>query len=63
MTSIDAGAAPRKPWYKYGVAFLMFEIALAIAVRRLFAVHDVQRPRRFSGQALTRDRLKPSRCT
>jgi hypothetical protein len=32
MTSIDAGATPREPWYKYGVAFLLLEMALAIAV-------------------------------
>jgi hypothetical protein len=24
--------APHEPWYKYGVAFLLFEIAVAIAV-------------------------------
>jgi|HubBroStandDraft_4_1064222.scaffolds.fasta_scaffold843592_2 hypothetical protein len=32
MNPVDIRAAPREPWYKYGVAFLMFEIALAIAV-------------------------------
>jgi hypothetical protein len=31
MNPVDIRAAPRD-WYKYGVAFLMFEIALAIAV-------------------------------
>jgi hypothetical protein len=24
--------APREPWYKYGVAFLLLEMAIAIAV-------------------------------
>ena len=32
MNPVDVRATPREPWYKYGVAFLMFEIALAIAV-------------------------------
>jgi hypothetical protein len=32
MNPVDIRVAPREPWYKYGVAFLMFEIALAIAV-------------------------------
>ncbi len=32
MKPVDIHVAPREPWYKYGVAFLMFEIALAIAV-------------------------------
>jgi hypothetical protein len=32
MNPVDIRVAAREPWYKYGVAFLMFEIALAIAV-------------------------------
>jgi hypothetical protein len=32
MNPVDIRIAPREPWYKYGVAFLMFEIALAVAV-------------------------------
>jgi len=32
MNHVDIRVAPHDPWYKYGVAFLMFEIALAIAV-------------------------------
>jgi hypothetical protein len=32
MNPVDVRATPRERWYKYGVAFLMLEIALAIAV-------------------------------
>ena len=31
MTSSPDKAAPHEPWYKYGVAVLLFEIAAAIA--------------------------------
>jgi hypothetical protein len=32
MNPVDIRATPRELWYKYGVAFLLFEMALAIAV-------------------------------
>jgi len=43
MNHVDIRVAPHEPWYKYGVAVLLFEIAVAIAVRgqRLLAVYDL----------------------
>jgi hypothetical protein len=32
MSSVENRAAPNEPWYKYGVAVLLFEIAIAVAV-------------------------------
>jgi hypothetical protein len=32
MNHVDIRVAPQEPWYKYGVAVLLFEIAVAIAV-------------------------------
>jgi hypothetical protein len=32
MNHVDIRVAPHEPWYKYGVAVLLFEIAVAIAV-------------------------------
>jgi hypothetical protein len=32
MNTVDIRVAPPQPWYKYGVAVLFFEIALAVAV-------------------------------
>jgi hypothetical protein len=32
MNPVDFRVAPHEPWYKYGVAFLLFEMAVAIAV-------------------------------
>jgi hypothetical protein len=32
MNPVDIRVAPHEPWYKYGVAVLLFEIAVAIAV-------------------------------
>ena len=32
MNPVDIRATPRELWYKYGVAFLLFEMALAIAL-------------------------------
>jgi hypothetical protein len=32
MNPVDICVAPRGSWYKYGVAVLLFEIAVAIAV-------------------------------
>lgn len=32
MTSSSDKAAPHEPWYKYGVAVLLLEMAAAIAV-------------------------------
>jgi hypothetical protein len=32
MNSVDIRVAPHQPWYKYGVAVLFLEIALAVAV-------------------------------
>jgi hypothetical protein len=32
MNPVDIRATPRERWYKYGVAVLLFEMALAIAV-------------------------------
>ena len=29
---VDTRVAPHEPWYRYGVAVLLFEIAVAIAV-------------------------------
>jgi hypothetical protein len=31
MNSVDIRAAPHEPWYKYGVAVLFLEIALAVS--------------------------------
>lgn len=32
MNPVDIRVAPHAPWYKYGVAVLLFEMAVAIAV-------------------------------
>jgi hypothetical protein len=32
MNPVDSRVAPHEPWYKYGVAALLFEIAVAVAV-------------------------------
>ena len=32
MNPVDIRVARHEPWYKYGVAVLLFEIAVAIAV-------------------------------
>jgi hypothetical protein len=32
MNPVDIRIAPQEPWHKYGVAFLLFEMAVAIAV-------------------------------
>ena len=32
MNPVDIRVVPHEPWYKYGVAVLLFEIAVAIAV-------------------------------
>jgi hypothetical protein len=32
MSTLESRAAPHEPWYKYGVAVLLFEIAIAVAV-------------------------------
>jgi hypothetical protein len=32
MSAIEKPDAPHESWYKYGVVFLLFEIAVAIAV-------------------------------
>jgi hypothetical protein len=32
MNPIESRAAPHEPWYKYGVAVLLLEIAIAVAV-------------------------------
>ena len=32
MNHVDIRVAPHEPWYKYGVAVLLFEIAVAIAL-------------------------------
>ena len=32
MNHVDIRVAPHEPWYKYGVAVLLFEITVAIAV-------------------------------
>jgi hypothetical protein len=32
MNPADISAAPHEPWYKYGAAVMLFEIAVAIAV-------------------------------
>ena len=32
MSPVDIRDTPHEPWYKYGVAVLLFEIAVAIAV-------------------------------
>jgi hypothetical protein len=32
MNPVDIRVAPHEPWYKYGVAVLLFEMAVAIAV-------------------------------
>jgi hypothetical protein len=32
MNHVDIRVAQQEPWYKYGVAVLLFEIAVAIAV-------------------------------
>jgi hypothetical protein len=32
MNPADIRVVPHEPWYKYGIAVLLFEIAVAIAV-------------------------------
>jgi hypothetical protein len=32
MSPIESRAVPHEAWYKYGVAVLLFEIAIAVAV-------------------------------
>ncbi|MBR0839991.1 hypothetical protein JQ607_07265 [Bradyrhizobium liaoningense] len=32
MKPADIRAAPHEPWYRYGVAVLLFEMAVAIAI-------------------------------
>ena len=32
MNNVDIHVPPQEPWYKYGVAVLLFEIGVAIAV-------------------------------
>jgi hypothetical protein len=32
MNPVEIQSPPHEPWYKYGVAFLVLEMALAIAV-------------------------------
>ena len=32
MSAIEKSDAPRERWYTYGVIFLLFEIAIAVAV-------------------------------
>ncbi|MGA9320507.1 MAG: hypothetical protein WBW06_05530 [Xanthobacteraceae bacterium] len=32
MSPVEGRTAPHEPWYKYGVAVLLFEIAIAVAV-------------------------------
>ena len=32
MNPVDNRIVPHEPWYKYGIAVLLFEIAVAIAV-------------------------------
>jgi hypothetical protein len=32
MNPVDIRVSPHQPWYKYGVAVLFLEIALAVAV-------------------------------
>ena len=32
MNPVDIHVAPPEPWYKYGVAVLLFEMAVALAI-------------------------------
>ena len=62
MNPVDIRAAPREPWYKYGVAFLMFEIALAIAVSGYSLYMTFNGLGGFPGSTDAR-RPEASRCT
>ena len=58
MNPVDIRVAPHEPWYKYGVAVLLFEIAVAIAVSGYSLYMTFNGPRRLSRKALAPDGLR-----
>ena len=58
MNPVDIRVAPHEPWYKYGVAVLLFEIAVAIAVSGYSLYMAFKRPRRLSRKTLAPDGLR-----
>jgi len=58
MNHVDIRVAPHEPWYKYGVAVLLFEMAVAIAVSGYSLYMTFKRPRWLSRKALAPDGLR-----